>query len=110
MTYIEKLQKEVQRRYEHHIDCMKRSKDDNYPALSNAMHGVVKDELFEILCFMDSLKIEQMMTKAIDGDVTFDYYGDDDKTYGCIAHDSFCLEDFGLKDRDKVKVIIIKDE
>ena len=52
---------------------------------------------------------EQMMAKAIDGDITFDYYGDDDKTYGCIAHDSFCLEDFGLKDTDKVKVIILKD-
>jgi len=53
---------------------------------------------------------EQMMAKAIDGVVTFDYYGDDDKTYGCVAHDSFCLEDFGLKDRDKVKVIVIKED
>lgn len=34
----------------------------------------------------------------------------DDKTYGCIAHDSFCLEDFGLKDMDKVKMILIKDD
>ena len=53
---------------------------------------------------------EQMMSKAIDGDITFDYYGDDDKTYGCIAHNSFCLEDFGLKDRDKAKVIVIKED
>lgn len=53
---------------------------------------------------------QQMMAKSVDGDITFDYYGDDDKTYGCIAHDSFCLEDFGLKDRDKVKVIIIKED
>ena len=53
---------------------------------------------------------EQMLAKAVDGDITFDYYGDDDKTYGCIAHDSFCLEDFGLKDRDKVKLVIIKDK
>jgi len=52
---------------------------------------------------------EQMMEKSIDGDITFDYYGDDDKTYGCIAHDSFCLEDFGLKDRDKVRMIFIKE-
>lgn len=57
---------------------------------------------------MERMK-QQMMAKAIDGDITFDYYSDDDKTYGCIAHDSFCLEDFGLKDRDKVKVIIIKE-
>ena len=53
---------------------------------------------------------EQMMAKAVDGDITFDYYGDDDKTYGCIAHDSFCLEDFGLKDRNKVKVIVINED
>lgn len=53
---------------------------------------------------------KQMMAKTIDGDVTFDYYGDDDKTYGCIAHDSFCLEDFGLKDFDKVKMILIKED
>jgi hypothetical protein len=57
---------------------------------------------------MERMK-QQIMAKAIDGDITFDYYSDDDKTYGCIAHDSFCLEDFGLKDRDKVKVIIIKE-
>lgn len=55
-------------------------------------------------------KKEQMIAKAIDGVVTFDYYGDDDKTYGCIAHDSFCLEDFGLNDHDKVKVIVIKED
>ena len=55
-------------------------------------------------------KEKQMMAKAVDGDITFDYYGDDDKTYGCIAHDSFCLEDFGLKDRDKVKVIVINED
>lgn len=55
-------------------------------------------------------KEQQMMKKAIDGVVTFDYYGDDDKTYGCIAHDSFCLEDFGLKDMDKVKMILIKED
>ncbi len=52
---------------------------------------------------------EQMMAKAVDGVIIFDYYSGD-KTYGCIAHDSFCLEDFGLKDRDKVKVIVIKEE
>lgn len=53
---------------------------------------------------------QQMMAKAVDGVITFDYYGDDDKTYGCIAHDSFCLEDFGLKDTDKVKMILIKED
>ena len=52
---------------------------------------------------------EQLMAKAVDGNITFDYYGDDDKTYGCIAHDSFCLEDFGLKDTNKVKLIVITE-
>jgi len=56
------------------------------------------------------LREEQMTAKAIDGVVTFDYYGDDDKTYGCIAQDSFCLEDFGLKDMNKVKMILIKED
>lgn len=62
-----------------------------------------------MLAGMEKMK-EQMMAKAVDGDITFDYYGDGDKTYGCIAHDSFCLEDFGLKDRDKVKVVVIKKD
>ena len=53
---------------------------------------------------------EQMIVKAVDGVVTFDYYDSGDKTYGCIAHDSFCLEDLGLKDTDKVKVIVIKED
>lgn len=69
MTEIEKLQKEVLRRYEHHIECMKRSKDDNYPALSNAMHGVVKDELFEILCFMNSLSKDRLEKDILKDDV-----------------------------------------
>jgi hypothetical protein len=55
------------------------------------------------------LQKKQMMAKAVDGVVAFDYYGDDDKTYGLIAHNSFCLEDFGLKDMDKVKMILIKE-
>ena len=54
------------------------------------------------------LQKEQMMAKAIDGVIAFDYYGNDNKTYGCIAHDSFCLEDFGLKDNDNVKMIIFE--
>jgi hypothetical protein len=53
---------------------------------------------------------EQMMKNAKDGVITFDYYGDNDKIYGCIAHDSFSLEELGLKDGDKVKLIIIKED
>jgi hypothetical protein len=53
---------------------------------------------------------QQMMKNAKDGVITFDYYGDNDKTYGCVAHDSFSLEELGLKDGDKVKMIIIKED
>ena len=44
---------------------------------------------------------------TLDGVITFDYY-EGDKAYGCVAHDSFCLEDLGLKDRDEVKILIFK--
>jgi hypothetical protein len=53
---------------------------------------------------------QQIMKNAKDGVITFDYYGDNDKIYGCIAHDSFSLEELGLKDGDKVKLIIIKED
>jgi hypothetical protein len=53
---------------------------------------------------------QQIMKNAKDGVITFDYYGDNDKIYGCIAHDSFSLEELGLKDGDKVKMIIIKED
>ena len=46
---------EIKKRYEHQLRCIENSKDDNYPALSRAYHGAVKDELFEILCFLDVL-------------------------------------------------------
>ena len=84
-----------------------KQKDNN-----NANHALVEQIKTQQMCYekgMADMK-QQMMAKAIDGDITFDYYGDDDKTYGCIAHDSFCLEDFELKDRDKVKMILIKEE
>ena len=53
---------------------------------------------------------KQLMKDAMEGVITFDYYGDGDKTYGCVAHDSFCLEDLGLKDTDKVKIVFIKED
>ena len=53
---------------------------------------------------------QQMIKEAKDGVITFDYYGDNHKIYGCIAHDSFSLEELGLKDGDKVKLIIIKED
>lgn len=66
--------------------------------------------LKKMIIYFTKWQKEQLTKEAIDGVITFDYYGDDDKTYGCIAHDSFCLEDFGLKDTDKVKMILIKED
>ena len=62
-----------------------------------------------MLSCMEKMK-EEMFAKAIDGVIAIDYYGDDDKTYGFIAHNSFCLEDMDLKDMDKVKIILIKED
>lgn len=61
------------------------------------------------------LQKERLLAKVVDGEdsltldgvITFDYY-DGDKAYGCVAHDSFCLEDRGLKDMDEVKILILK--
>lgn len=58
MTDIEKIRAEIKKRYEHHLGCMERSRNDNYPEISRAHHGVIKDELFEILCFLDVLESE----------------------------------------------------
>ena len=55
-------------------------------------------------------QMQQMMAKSIDGHATFEFYGLDSKTYGTIAHDPICLDDLGLKDTDKVKVIVIKED
>ena len=81
----------------------------NY-ALNNTPWDDCKDEIQESFNAGANWKEQQMMAKAIDGVVTFDYYDSGDKTYGCVAHDSFCLENFGLKDKDKVKVIVIKED
>jgi hypothetical protein len=66
--------------------------------------------LIDVLIEMANWQMQQMMKNAKDGVITFDYYGDNDKIYGCIAHDSFSLEELGLKDGDKVKLIIIKED
>ena len=82
--------------------------------------------LEDVRNFIDSLEVTELQVKeseelqhvnetckengdslTLDGVITFDYY-DGDKAYGCVAHDSFCLEDRGLKDMDKVKILILK--
>ena len=85
--------------------------DKNYEEWLDLVSGDERDDHYPISKAFKAgaqWQKKQMMVKTIDGDVTFDYYGDDDKTYGCIAHDSFCLEDFGLKDKDEVKVFVLR--
>ena len=56
MTDIEKIRAEIKKRYEYHLGCMEGSRDDTYPEISHAHHRVIKDELFELLCFLDVLE------------------------------------------------------
>jgi hypothetical protein len=49
------------------------------------------------------------MNYAVEGNVCFDYYSDDNNTYGYIDN-TVCLENLGLKDKDRVKLIIVKDD
>ena len=53
---------------------------------------------------------EQMMKDAVGGTIVFAHFGNNNKECGFVAHDYFCLESRGLKDRQKVKVIILKGE
>ena len=81
----------------------------NY-ALNNTPWDDCKDEIQESFRVGAQWHKEQLMAKAIDGHATFEFYGLDSKTYGTIAHDPVCFEDLGLKDTDKVKVIVIKED
>ena len=56
---INEIRAEIKKRYEHHLGCMEGSRDDTYPEISHAHHRVIKDELFEILCFLDVLESEK---------------------------------------------------
>ena len=55
-------------------------------------------------------RLAQMMKKAVDGHATFEFYGIEGKAYGTIAHDPISFDDLGLKDTDKCKLIIIKED
>ena len=78
--------------------------------LSKQFPEVSFAKLSRIAVRVDKWQKQQIMKDAVEGVITFDYYRDGDKTYGCIAHESFCLEDLGLNDGDKVKLIIIKED
>ena len=57
-SILGKVRAEIKKRYEHHLGCMEGSRDDTYPEISYTHHRVIKDELFEILCFLDVLESE----------------------------------------------------
>lgn len=77
-------------------------------AKENGTLGLDYNQIYDAVKYGYNQARKQLLSKSIDGVIAFDYYGNDNKTYGCIAHDSFCLEDFGLKDNDNVKMIIVK--
>jgi hypothetical protein len=119
--YIPKsaLLAEIERRIKTNKECMLGLKNLDY------YQGKV-DALNDTISLLDTLEVKEIQVKesaeierdketckengsslTLDGVITFDYY-DGDKAYGCVAHDSFCLEDWGLKDMDKVKILILK--
>lgn len=52
---------------------------------------------------------EQMMKNAVDGEVTLDYWDSEDREVDLILADNVIGEEHGIKDGDKVKLIIIKE-
>lgn len=74
---------------------------------------IKKDDIpliIEAIKFGANWQKEQMMSNAVGGHATFEFYGFEGKTYGTIAHDPICLDDLGLKDTDKCKLIITKED
>jgi hypothetical protein len=45
---------------------------------------------------------------AVDADAVFDYYDNQDRLYVSILATDVLARKYGLKDRDKVKIIIVK--
>ena len=69
---INEIRAEIKKRYEHHLGCMEGSRDDTYPEISHAHHRVIKDELFEILCFLDVLEGKPDVPEANFGKISKD--------------------------------------
>ena len=69
---INEIRAEIKKRYEHHLGCMEGSRDDTYPEISHAHHRVIKDELFEILCFLDVLEGKSDVSEANFGKISKD--------------------------------------
>ena len=53
---------------------------------------------------------EQMLKDAVDADAVFDYYDNQDRLYVSILATDVLAKKYSLKDRDKVKIIIVKEE
>lgn len=60
ITYKQRLnrvRKEIEARYQYHLGCLKGTRDDKHlPIIQLQNHYAVKNELFELSCFMDVLE------------------------------------------------------
>ncbi len=53
---------------------------------------------------------EQMMKNSVEGEVTVDYWDAEDREVDVILADDVIGEEHGIKDDDKVKLIIVKED
>ena len=53
---------------------------------------------------------EEMMKRAVDAEVSIDYYDDQGRENVVVFASNVIAEEHGIKDGDKVKVIIVKEE
>lgn len=70
-------------------------------------NNVCYEEAFEDGCKWYK---EKMLKDAVDADAVFDYYDNQDRLYVSILATDVLARKYGLKDRDKVKIIIVKEE
>ena len=53
---------------------------------------------------------EQMLKDTVDADTVFDYYDNQNRLYVSILATDVLAKKYSLKDGDKVKIIIVKEE
>ena len=53
---------------------------------------------------------EQMLKDAVDADAIFDYYDNQNRLYVSILATDVLTEKYGIKDKDKIKIIIVKED
>lgn len=53
---------------------------------------------------------EQLLSKAVPADVTFDYIDDQDRLFVSVLATDVLADEHDIKDKDKVKIIIVKED